>query len=282
MTDVPNAAHSFHLHDANKNVMQMADSSGILHENYTYAPFGSSSGAALAHVGFSSEFAENAPGLVFYNYRYLMPRIGRWSKRDIIEEIGGVNLYNFCSNSPLNNTDFLGNKINIEVYKPSGAVEHYINDRRKRGLPIKKEMIKYLREIYAFEVSYAPPPQCFCSDEYGKTMTGSVVLSQRVKRGDRGEWKDDNFTPGGTRKCCKNGEIITVKTLPKYLSKTEGITGSEPGSYIDVPNKGAFNLKRTFLVKAICVCPCEDDKVIEEKQFSWKATEGIPDLDLFP
>ncbi len=157
-----------------------------------------------------------------------------------------------------------------------------IRERKKRRLPVKDELVKYLREFHAFEVSYTPPPQCFCSDKYGKTVTGSVALSQRVKRGERGEWKDDNFTPGGTRKCCKNGEIITVKTLPKFLSEDKGITGSKPGSYIDVPSKGAFNLKRTFLVKAICVCPCEDDKELEEKQFSWKATEGIIDIDLNP
>jgi RHS repeat-associated protein len=272
MTDVPNAAHSFHLHDANKNVMQMTDSSGALQENYTYAPFGSSIGAALTHVGFSSEFAENALGLVFYNYRYIMPKIGRWSKRDIIEEIGGINMYNFCSNSPVNNSDSLGNEIKIIDHKPGSIVNNYIQERRRRKLLVRETTLEYLRTYHAFEVQYAPPPQCVCKDEDGGTTIGIVALSQRVKKG-YWSWDDDNFTPEGTRICCKDGKKIKVKSLPKYLSNDLGITGSQPGSYIDVPS-GRTNIIRTFLVQAICVCPCEDDKVLEEKQFDWDPLHG--------
>ena len=33
-------------------------------------------------------------GLVYYNYRYYSPELGRWTKRDPIEEDGELNLYN--------------------------------------------------------------------------------------------------------------------------------------------------------------------------------------------
>ena len=56
---------------------------------------------ALAEVNtfrFSSEFHDDETGLVYYNYRYYSPSQGRWTKRDYIEEIGGINLYVVTSN----------------------------------------------------------------------------------------------------------------------------------------------------------------------------------------
>ena len=48
---------------------------------------------------------------VISNYRYYSPELGRWTKRDDIEEIGGMNLYAFVNNDPINKIDFLGLEI---------------------------------------------------------------------------------------------------------------------------------------------------------------------------
>ena len=42
------------------------------------------------------------------NNRYYNPRHGRFINRDPIEEMGGVNLYAYCSNNPVNGYDLLG------------------------------------------------------------------------------------------------------------------------------------------------------------------------------
>jgi RHS repeat-associated protein len=42
---------------------------------------------------FSSEYFDQETGLVYYNFRYYSPDLGRWLSRDPIEEEGGVNLY---------------------------------------------------------------------------------------------------------------------------------------------------------------------------------------------
>ena len=47
-------------------------------------------------------------GLVYYNYRYYSPRMGRWINRDPIEEEGGVNLYAMAKNNLIKTTDQLG------------------------------------------------------------------------------------------------------------------------------------------------------------------------------
>ena len=51
-----------------------------------------------------------ASGVHYYGYRYYDPVTGRWPSRDPIEEEGGVNLYGFGPNNPINGLDILGNE----------------------------------------------------------------------------------------------------------------------------------------------------------------------------
>jgi RHS repeat-associated protein len=44
----------------------------------------------------------------YYGFRYYDPETGRWPSRDPIEEEGGINLYSFVGNDPLNFYDYLG------------------------------------------------------------------------------------------------------------------------------------------------------------------------------
>ncbi len=51
---------------------------------------------------------ETKTDLVYYGYRYYSPALGRWLSRDPIEEQGGLNLYAFVNNDPVNKWDVLG------------------------------------------------------------------------------------------------------------------------------------------------------------------------------
>lgn len=111
----------YYVTDGNKNVVAMTDSSGNHITEYTYAPFGRllHMEGELAEINpfrFSSEFHDNETGLVYYNYRYYSPELGRWVKRDPIEEKGDVNLYAMVGNEPINYWDFNGKtKLNIKL-----------------------------------------------------------------------------------------------------------------------------------------------------------------------
>jgi hypothetical protein len=48
--------------------------------------------------------------LYYYGYRYYSPSLGRWISRDPIEEKGGLNLYGFVNNDPVNKWDLWGMK----------------------------------------------------------------------------------------------------------------------------------------------------------------------------
>ena len=51
---------------------------------------------------------EIASGVTDYGFRYYDPETGRWPSRDPIEEQGGLNLYGFVGNDPVNEADLLG------------------------------------------------------------------------------------------------------------------------------------------------------------------------------
>ena len=57
---------------------------------------------------FSSEYSDMETGLVYYNYRYYSPELGRWLSRDPIEEQGGYNLYGMLGNDIVNSWDQWG------------------------------------------------------------------------------------------------------------------------------------------------------------------------------
>jgi hypothetical protein len=57
---------------------------------------------------------DQTTGLYYYTYRWYDPLTGRWPSRDPIEEEGGINLYGFVENDPINSWDILGMWKNLE------------------------------------------------------------------------------------------------------------------------------------------------------------------------
>ena len=97
----------------------MGRNGGIV-AHYEYSPFGSLtklSGdyAASNPFRFSSEYFDEETALVYYNYRYYNPELGRWISRDPIEEQGGYNLYGMIGNNPLYGWDDLGRSYTLKV-----------------------------------------------------------------------------------------------------------------------------------------------------------------------
>ena len=108
-----NASPQYYTHDGNKNVSGIAGADQTVAAHYEYAPFGavlSPSGASAASnpFRFSSEYADDALGLVYYNYRHYNPLDGRWIGRDIASAIAGLNNYAFVDNQILQRFDVVG------------------------------------------------------------------------------------------------------------------------------------------------------------------------------
>ncbi|MDD4406250.1 MAG: RHS repeat-associated core domain-containing protein [Parabacteroides sp.] len=104
----------FPAYDLNGNVMGLVNATnGIISAKYEYGPFGEvfCSVGDMAKVNpfqFSTKYTDSETDLVYYGYRYYSPALGRWLSRDPIEERGGLNLYGFVNNDPVNKWDKLG------------------------------------------------------------------------------------------------------------------------------------------------------------------------------
>lgn len=104
----------YYTHDLLKNTTALFGILAGRRALYEYGPYGNvvkmeGNAAELNPFRFSSEYADDELGLVYYNYRYLNPREGRWIGRDSIAEESGNNLYKFSGNDPIDFYDILGN-----------------------------------------------------------------------------------------------------------------------------------------------------------------------------
>jgi len=131
----------YYTHDANKNVSELIDSSGNIVAHYEYSPFGkivASSGSYKDDnpIRFSSEYADQKTELIYYHYRYYIAGLGRWSKKDMIGERGGYNLYGMVGNQVINKWDYLGLDVwdIIFDYTTVGGLEHAETGIKNQGI----------------------------------------------------------------------------------------------------------------------------------------------------
>lgn len=116
--------------DGNGNVMALVNAgSGQPSARYEYAPFGeplrvTGDAALLNPFRFSTKYTDDETGLLYYGYRYYSPTLAKWLSRDPLEEEGGLNLYAFCLNNPINTFDPLGqtsvNDVGIANFEGQG------------------------------------------------------------------------------------------------------------------------------------------------------------------
>jgi len=100
-----------YLFDGKGNVTGLLDGAGIVAQTYQYDPFGvpkGASGSVSQPMQFSTKPYDDQTGLSYYGYRFYVPSLGRWLTRDPIGEAGGINLYGFVGNNPMNFIDPLG------------------------------------------------------------------------------------------------------------------------------------------------------------------------------
>jgi RHS repeat-associated protein len=117
-TDV-NGSTYYHA-DGNGNITAMMDASGNVVAKYLYDPYGNMVGmwGTLAQGNiyrFSSKEIDVKSGLYYYGYRYYEPNLQRWLNQDPIGERGGINLYRFAGNNPVNKVDPFGLQVPPQV-----------------------------------------------------------------------------------------------------------------------------------------------------------------------
>src|SRR6266568_3838841 len=98
------------LTDALGSTLALADSTGTLQTSYTFEPFGNTpvTGATTTNSFAYTGRELDATGLYFYRARYYHPILQRFVAEDPIRAAGGLNLYAYTANSPVDFRDASG------------------------------------------------------------------------------------------------------------------------------------------------------------------------------
>lgn len=125
----------YYLKDHQGSVLALTDEEGAVAEQYRYDAWGRVSvydgaGRPLSESAVGNRYLWQgreyswATGLYYFRARWYDPITGRWLSKDPIGLAGGMNLYVFCHNDPVNCIDPLG----LDADKDSGgesSVWHY-------------------------------------------------------------------------------------------------------------------------------------------------------------
>ena len=108
------STHNHYHADGNGNVTFLVNSGQTAEAWYRYDPYGrtmAQSATALTTANvyrFSSKEIHAQSGMYYYGFRFYDPHLQRWPNRDPIVEAGGVNLYGFVMNDPVDVIDKFG------------------------------------------------------------------------------------------------------------------------------------------------------------------------------
>jgi RHS repeat-associated protein len=123
-TDSSGASHF--LTDAVGSTIALTDAAGSPSTSYVYAPFGSTTlnGSPTGNAFDYTGREDDGTGLKYYRARYYHPVRQRFVSEDPIGLRGGVNLYSYAFNTPLNWTDPTGLDVYIARYRCCLAANH--------------------------------------------------------------------------------------------------------------------------------------------------------------
>lgn len=106
----------YQVHDHLGSATVEVDKAGVLISQEEFTPYGDTAWlawnkslkAAAKRYRYTGMERDEESGLSYHNARYYIPWLGRWLSPDPIDIDGGLNLYCYCSNDPINKVDTNG------------------------------------------------------------------------------------------------------------------------------------------------------------------------------
>ena len=102
---------TFYIHNNHRGDVVLTRSGTTTVGTYDYSAFGSLKsqvGNDVCRFKSSSKERDDSTGFSCYGARFDAPQWQRWLSRDPLQEIGGLNLYEYVMNNPVNRIDSLG------------------------------------------------------------------------------------------------------------------------------------------------------------------------------
>jgi len=101
----------FYTRDHLGSVREVTNSSSAVQAQYGYDPYGQvtfAQGSNLADLQYAGYYSHQRSGLNLTLRRFYSATLGRWLNRDPLGERGGINLFSYIANDPMNSRDPLG------------------------------------------------------------------------------------------------------------------------------------------------------------------------------
>ena len=244
-----------YCHDGNKNVSEAVSLGGTIAAHYEYSSFGKvvlvtsenedQSTAYLNPYRFSSEYADDALGLVYYNFRHYNPCDGRWMSRDTIDDYA-FTLYTFCNNNL--GFDTLGLMPRLgELLILSGSLERMSRNPVVRFSGYGSVLINGARCLRGLASAMGDPPECVASEaELSKYNSECISGARKAIAGCVG-----NFF-GAIGSIAAGGKGFVVSLI---ASQVGNMLGNILGNYASGLISSEW-LQDTFCNKQPPVDPC--------------------------
>jgi RHS repeat-associated protein len=113
--------HFYYHYDGGGNVVQLTDSTQTPVAEYSYDAYGvtlTSTGPKALENPYRYQTKEVTQAGYDFGFRFYSPGLGRWLNRDPIREAGGLNLYGYISNNPVNSFDPYGLSEGLPAPRP--------------------------------------------------------------------------------------------------------------------------------------------------------------------
>jgi RHS repeat-associated protein len=188
----------------------------------------------------SKEYMGNA-GLYAYGYRFYEPSLQRWLNRDPIGEDGGINLYGFVENNPVNWIDPLGLKGAEDLCAKQNPDTTARKVLKQCNYSSKKEnrescgmICKDKRNGRIFKTGPITGTEDGCAPNSAPCPAGSTLVGIYHTHGEftdkNGDGKDDydseNFSPADRRYAGILGVPIYLRTPSCQFKKYTPSTGN--------------------------------------------------------
>jgi RHS repeat-associated protein len=240
------------FYDGNGNVVQVLDATDTeditVVAKYEYDPYGhqlASTGdyAAANPFRFSTKWldtdlagpnvkgAVGPDGMYYYGRRYYSPRLGRWISRDPIEEQGGLNLYGFVKNSPMNWIDALG-QVKVQILGEMFMTMGHCSSDKKPGSGVtvrwrpgadKNKVEACCQEVKFTQIAWLLHERDYNTNEYRDWHIDSSIFYSEAESWIPGKAipvAELSDTPGGNRWTRRlKQEFETVAVCSKGAAK---------------------------------------------------------------